>query len=266
MKIMVIGADGMLGSEVMRLLNGAGIGFDLPDFDVTDADSVTMAVDRTKPDVILNTSAITDVDFCEKNRNAAEAVHHHGVRNLTATGVRLITVSTDQVFTSCAERRYLVESDPTDPVNIYASSKLRGEKVALEQSNNAVVRTSWLFGVRGLLPWIIRKLFDSGTVTAVTDQTSCVTSVVSLAEVLISMALDKNRTGLYHCANAGAVTPYELACMVRDKIGTGTVKATEWKQLALPAARPVWSALGTERNTKLPSMEEVMDICLQKML
>lgn len=264
MKVMVVGASGMLGSELMKLLGHSGIACDLPAFDVTDSDSVTAAIARVKPDVLLNTSAITDVDFCEQNPELAEGVHHTGVKNLAATGIRLITVSTDQVFSS--GNRYLLESDSTEPANIYAASKLRGEASALEYPANAVVRTSWLFGEKGLLPWIITRLCTDGVVTAVTDQTSCLTSVVSLAGILVGMATDTDRTGLYHCVNKGAVTPYELACRVRDRIGTGTVKATDWAQLALPAHRPVWSALGTERNIELPSLEEVMELCLKKML
>ncbi len=255
----------MLGSRLMRLLGSKGVGLDLPDLDVTDRGSVKKAVHLLNPDVILNVSALTDVDFCERNPDAAEKVHHEAVKNLADTGVRLITISTDQVFTS-SDNRYLLESDPTEPVNIYASSKLRGEASALEYPGNSVVRTSWLFGEKGLLPWIVRKLLTEGTVTAVTDQTSCLTSVDSLAEVLVNMAFDEGRSGLYHCVNPGAVTPYELACTVRNRIGKGTVHGTNWAQLALPAPRPVWSALGTERSIKLPPLEEVMELCLQKML
>jgi len=266
MKAMVVGSSGMLGSEVMKLLGDRGCGFDLPDFDVTDRKNVSDAVAAVRPDVILNTSALTDVDYCEGYPDAAERVHYTGVRNLADTGVRLVTMSTDQVFTRSAGERYLVESDPVEPANVYAASKLRGEKAALEVSGNAVVRTSWLFGERGLLPWIINSLLSSGVVTTVTDQTSCITSAGSLAGILVGMAIDDGRSGLFHCVNRGAVTPYELACTVRDRINTGVVKATTWKQLALPAPRPVWSALGTQRNTKLPPLEEVLDQCLQKML
>ncbi|MCK5786803.1 MAG: NAD(P)-dependent oxidoreductase [Candidatus Sabulitectum sp.] len=265
MKVLVVGSSGMLGSEIMKLLGKSGVAADLPVFDVTRLDRVVSAVNGVKPDVILNTSGITDVDLCERDPETAEKVHHEGIRNLAATEVRLITVSTDQVFSS-GSGEYLLESDATEPANIYAASKLRGEKAALEYPGNTVVRTSWLFGSNGLLPWIIRRLLDKGTVTAVTDQTSCITSVDSLAEVLVGMALDKDRTGLYHCVNKGAVTPFDLACRVRERIGTGTVIPGLWKQLALSAPRPVWSALGTERDIELPPLEEVMELCLKKML
>ncbi len=266
MKTMVIGSSGMLGSRVMNLLGDAASGFDLPDFDVSNTECVSRVVNSLKPDVILNTSAITDVDFCEENPEAAERVHCLGVQNLTNTGVRLVTVSTDQVFTNSTGGEYLVESDTADPANIYAASKYRGEIAALKSSCNSVVRTSWLFGTKGLLPWIIRKLSAGEVVTAVTDQTSCLTSVDSLAGILVDILRDESKTGLYHCVNKGAVTPYELACLVRNRLGKGTVEATEWKHLALPAPRPVWSALGTERDIKLPPLEEVMEQCLQRML
>ncbi len=267
MKVMVAGASGMLGSEIMKLLGDSGVGFDLPDFDIADSVCVSSAVNKVKPDVILNTSALTDVDYCEKNPDAAESVHHTGVKNLVDTGIRVVTVSTDQVFTN-GGTRYLLESDPTEPANIYAATKLRGEIVALNNPGNTVVRTSWLFGAKGLLPWIVTKLINQEVVTAVTDQTSCLTSVVSLAEILVDMAVDENKTGtgLFHCVSRGAITPYELACTVRDRIGAGVVRSTRWAQLSLPAPRPVWSALGTERSIVLPPLEEVLELCLQKLL
>lgn len=255
----------MLGSHLLELFGEEGVGFDLPEFDVTDRSSVHACVNSIKPDLIVNTSAITDVDYCEENPAQAEEVHHTGVRNLASTGVRLVTISTDQVFSRAASG-YLFESSTPEPANVYAFSKLRGEAAALEYPGNVVVRTSWLFGDEGLLPWIIRKLLTEGSVTAVTDQTSCLTSVDSLAEILVNMTVRRDWHGLYHCVNTGAVTPYKLACIVRDRIGEGRVEATEWKQLALPAPRPVWSPLGTEREIELPSLEEVMDICLKKML
>ena len=265
MKVLVVGSSGMLGSKVMGLLGERGVAADLPHFDITRLDCVLSTVNSVKPDVIMNTSGITDVDLCEKDPEAADKVHHIGVGNLVATGVRFVTVSTDQVFSNGAGE-YLLESDATEPANIYASSKLRGERAALEHPGNTVVRTSWLFGSNGLLPWIIRRLLAEGTVTAVTDQTSCLTSVDSLAEVLVDIAVDKERTGLYHCVNRGAVTPFDLACRVRERIGTGSVIPGLWKQLALPAPRPVWSALGTERDIELPPLEEVLELCLKKML
>ncbi len=272
MKVLVVGAAGMLGSALLENLGVKAVGCDLPGFDVSDFNSVSIEVNKVKPDVIINTSALTDVDFCERNPEAAEKVHHEGVKNLTETGCRLITVSTDQVFSNSENNSYLLESDPTNPVNVYAASKLRGEIAALRRSNNTVVRTSWLFGVKGLLPWIVTKLLKHQVVTAVTDQTACITSVASLAKILVDMALDEDKTGLYHCVNKGAITPYDLACIVKQRLelvsGTevGIVRPTQWAKLDLPAARPTWSALSTEKNIVLPPLEEVLELCLQKML
>jgi len=265
MRVMVVGSSGMLGSCLMGLLGSRGTGFDIPDFDVTDPDCVGRAIDRVKPDVIVNASAITDVDYCENNPAAAERVHHYGVRNLADSGVRLVTVSTDQVFSN-GRGLYIGESYPTEPANVYASSKLRGEKAALLYPGNTVIRTSWLFGDRGLLPWLVRRLLDYGTVSAVTDQTACVTSVECLADFIIGLTGNPGCSGIVHCVNRGAVTPYDLACRLRDKMKAGTVVATDWKQLSLPAPRPLWSALGTERGVEFPSLEEVIEICLKKML
>jgi len=266
-KVLVIGASGMLGTQLMKKLGENTVGYDLPEIDITDKNSVRSVVDNEKPDLIINSSAITNVDYCEKHPEEADDVHFRGVQYLAQTGIRLITISTDQVFSRTANR-YLMESDKPNPENYYATSKLKGEKEALKygSGNNVVVRTSWLFHSKGLLPWIITKLRNDETVTAVTDQTSCITSADSLVKVIIELSIDTEKNGLYHCVNCGAVTPFSLALLLREKIGSGTVKPVTWSDLNLPASRPVWSALGTEKELVTPGMEEVIEICLERML
>ena len=255
----------MLGMRLMKEMGKTVVGYDLPDIDITDKNSVQAVVGVEKPDLIINSSAITDVDYCEKNHKEADAVHFKGVQYLAQTGVRLITISTDQVFSGTANR-YLLESDAPSPENYYAISKLKGEEEALKYSSNVVVRTSWLYHLKGLLPWIVTKLKNDETVTAVTDQTACITSVDSLIDTLIKLSIDTEKNGLYHCVNRGAVTPFSLALMIREKIGMGSVKPVTWSDLNLPAPRPLWSALGTEKEIVTPYMEEVVDICLKRML
>jgi len=264
-KVLVTGAAGMLGSLLAAELGDACVGVDLPGGDIADPSSIHPLIREIKPDVIVNAAAITDVDRCELNPAQADYVHHQGVKVLTGTGIRLVTVSTDQVFTD-GKGRPLLESDPVEPVNAYALSKRRGEQAALENPANCVVRTSWLSGSTGMIPSMAKRLIEGGTVSAVVDQTACITLVEHLAAVVVKMAFDENHRGLYHCVNPGPVTPFYLACLLRRKIGRGQVVPVEWASLSLPAKRPVWSALGSERKTAMPHFEEAMELCLRKIL
>lgn len=265
MKILVTGARGMLGRELVKRFGDTCLGVDLPEADVAVPGSILPVVDGYRPDVIVNTAAITGVDLCEKNPSLAEDVHHRGVAILTGTGVRLITISTDHVFTD-GGGEYLTETSPVNPVNRYAASKYRGETAALENPANAVVRTSWLVGKKGMLPWMADRLKTLGEVSAVADQTACVTFVEDLAEALETMAFDDGHRGLYHCVNPGWVTPFFLACSLRQRLRRGRVIPVEWGQLGLPAPRPIWSALGTHREIEMPPLEEAMEIWLRKIL
>ena len=260
-RILVTGARGMLGTELVRKLGNRCSGSDLPDFDVTVMDSVRSRVSDYKPHVIINAAAITDVDYCEINPEEAEKVHCGGVENLCASGTRVITLSTDHVFTDGLGIP-INESSETNPVNQYARGKLKGELIALENPGNCVVRTSWLFGEKGMLPRFVEKLNSDSEIRAVADQTSCITFVESLADALILMAFDESMSGLYHCVNPGAVSPFTLACRLSVRLGRGRVTPINWESLGLAAPRPVWSVLGTERSVNLPPLEEALgQIC-----
>lgn len=264
-RILVTGSRGMLGSLLVEELEGKCLGADLPEADVTHRSKMFSLVREYRPDVIINAAAITDVDFCQTNPHKAMAVHHDGVRILTETGVRLVTLSTDHVFTD-GRGEPVTESRPVDPVNVYAETKLLGEKAALENPVNCVVRISWLVGERGMLPWMAARLGRGETLPAVADQTGCITLAEDLVKVLLQMAFDETRSGLYHCVNPGPVTPFGLACTISRRMGTGRVVPVEWRELSLPARRPLWSALGTERDIAMPPYEEAMEICLKKIL
>lgn len=255
----------MLGSMLVKKFGPACLGVDLPQVDVTVPGSIQPVIDQFRPDVIINAAALTDVDHCETHPVEADRVNRLGVGLLAETGIRLIAISTDQVFTD-GGGVMLDEQSPVNPVNEYAAGKLRGEKIALENPENCVVRTSWLMGDRGMIPWMGERLTSRGEVSAVTNQTSCITLVDHLADALEVLAFDKSFSGLYHCVNPGAVTPFFLACLARMRIGRGRVVPVEWEQLALPAKRPVWSALGTRREITLPPMEEAIEICLRRIL
>src|SRR4051794_26809663 len=144
----------MLGHLVVRLANGAGHtveGIDLPELDITDLDAVRAHLAATKPEVVVNCAAWTDVDGAEEKEELALKVNGLGAGNVAAAagelGIFSILISTDYVFDGSITDRPLVESDPTGPLSAYGRTKLAGE-TAVQQApgEHAIARTSWLFG------------------------------------------------------------------------------------------------------------------------
>lgn len=256
-EILVTGGNGLLGTALLARLGRRATGMDLPGLDITDRESVTVAVSVTKPSVIINCAALTDVDSCQTNPERAFLVHRDGVRHLAETGARLVTISTDHVFTTGTAP--ITECAPTNPANLYGESKLSGEPEALATGSGAVIRTSWLFGKgKGLLPWLHGGLLRGAALNVVKDQTACVTFVPHLVEAIVRI-IESGCTGVHHCVNPGPVTPLDLALTLRERLGCGTVRAVCWKDLDVPAPRPVYSALGTNGPFHLPPLDEAFE-------
>ena len=246
-----------MGTALLARLGRRATGMDLPGLDVTRLASVAGAVRVKKPSVIINCAALTDVDACQTNPERAFLVHRDGVRHLVETGTRLVTISTDHVFTTGTVP--ITECAPTHPANLYGESKLAGEAEALAAGSGAVIRTSWLFGKgKGLLPWLRNGLLRGEELKVVNDQTACITFVPHLVDAIVGI-VDSGSTGIFHCVNPGAVTPLDLALTLRERVGSGTIRAVCWKDLDVPAPRPVYSALGTHAPFRLPPLDEAFE-------
>lgn len=268
MRVLLTGAAGMLGLDVLRAGERAGhelIGLDLPEIDITDHASVEEVLQRVGPDAVLNCAAWTDVDGQESDRERAMTVNADGAGNLAraaaAVNTPLLHVSTDYVFdgrapldAAGAPRAY-VESDPTGPRSVYGESKLAGERQVLAASpRHAVARTAWLFGVggRNFVDTMLTLALERDAVQVVTDQVGCPTWSGHLAPALLGL-LERGVGGLVHLAGAGRVSwngfageifrQAEVECRVED--------ATS-EAIARPAPRPEWSALESEREEVLP--------------
>jgi len=259
--ILVAGASGQLGRALTRILEADSTGFDLPDLDITDPVSVNRAVERVDPQWIINCAAVADVDLCERNAGLAMAVHRDGVRNLAATGRRLVTISTDHVFSGEPSRtRPFLEDDPPDPANVYAQSKLLGEGEALSagSGDNIVIRTSWMYSKeRGLVPFIYDSLRNSGAVKAVCDQRACITYAPDLARGILRV-MESGLSGIFHLTGRPGTTPALLAREMSRRIG-GRVEEVTWIELGLDAPRPPFSELATSRGIELPSMQNALE-------
>lgn len=253
---LVIGSGGLLGGLFMRRLAGRVSGVDLPDFDLAAGrGAIDALVSRSGAETVLNCAAITDVDYCETHREKAFRLHDSAVEDLSLVCPRLVTFSTDHVFTGPGERPFL-EDDPVSPANVYAESKLAGEEAALGSGRALVIRTSWLFaGDAGLVPRIRSRIASGGGIRAVADQVACVTYAPDLVEAAIAMISD-GFTGLVHAANPGPTTPLGIA---RELGGGDSIEPVTWADLGLPAKRPSYSALGTSTGYVLPDRADAIE-------
>lgn len=251
MKVLVIGADGMLGESLVEILKDshevteARIEF----LDITDKDAIKKVLSSQTPEVVINCAAYTDVDGCEDKKDTAYAVNADGVKNLavacSARSIKLIHISTDYVFDGKKNDPYL-EDDPVNPINEYGRSKLKGEEYIRETLNDhLIVRTQWLYGKGGhnFVKTIIKLSKEKDSLSVVNDQTGCPTYADDLSNAIKNL-VEKGRTGTYHAANSGSCTWYEFALEILKIAGITTkVVPIKTEESARPAMRPANSVL-----------------------
>jgi dTDP-4-dehydrorhamnose reductase len=270
MRLLVTGAGGMLGRDVVAAARAAGHdvaahGHDT--LDVTDAAAVAAVMAGAAPDVVVNCAAFTDVDGAEAREDEAHAINATGAGNVAraaaAAGAAVVQVSTDYVFDGEARRPY-VESDTPAPRSAYGRTKLAGEReVAAATARHVIVRTAWLFGVHGrnFVDTILRVVQDRGEATVVDDQVGSPTWTGHLAEALIALAATE-AWGLHHVAGTGSCSWYELAEAACERTGIPHVlHRGRTGDLGRPAPRPAWSVLVTERRdgATLPPWDAGLD-------
>jgi len=273
MRVLITGANGMLGHDVLRAGARAGhelVGVDLPEIDITDAAAVEGLLARLHGeagslDGVLNCAAWTDVDGAETKQDLAHAVNADGAGNLARAaaklGVPLLHISTDYVFDGVAPldangnpRPYL-ESDPTGPKSVYGSTKLEGEQLVLAASRaHTVVRTAWLYGIDGnnFVATMLRLAGERDSVQVVTDQIGSPTWSGHLAPAVLGL-LERGVAGLVHLTGGGHISWNEFAREIfRQAELDCRVEPTTSEQFVRPAPRPAWSALESERDDVLP--------------
>jgi dTDP-4-dehydrorhamnose reductase len=259
-RILVTGAGGMLGSDLVPVLIAAGHDvFARPraELDITNAGEVARAFREVQPHVAINCAAYTRVDDCESDPRAEE-INSGGVRVLTESCLRhsadLVQISTDFVFDGTKGTPY-VEDDVPRPLSAYGRGKRRGEEEALRVPSGLVVRSSWLFGPGG---WnfieAILKQVESGRkrLTVVDDQTGKPTATLDLAEAILAL-IEAGAVGIYHFANRGEVTWFDFAreILVLSERPDVEVAPTDSATLKRPAARPAYSVLDVSRYERV---------------
>jgi len=252
--ILVVGAKGMLGQDLMRVLPGDVRGVDVEEIDITSPASVRRVLVTLKPRVVVNCAAYTDVDGCETNRELAMAVNGEGVGHLAAVtreiGALLVQVSTDYVFDGTKGSPY-GEDDPVNPLSVYGKSKLLGEEKARQNPDHLIVRTQWLYGLGGknFVETMLRLAGERKEVAVVDDQIGSPTWTVDLA-LAISQLLDTDCRGTYHAANRGTCTWFAFAEAIFAEAGREmTVRPQSTEELGRPAPRPLYSVLDCSKLT-----------------
>lgn len=267
MKLLVTGAAGMLGRDVMLAAGNAGhdvVGFGRRELDVTGAPGLEKKFDMERPGVVINCSAWADVDGAEEAEEAAFAVNGTGAGNVAAAAAKLgasvVYVSTDYVFDGAKGAPY-VESDQPAPLSAYGRTKLAGEEVtAAANKRHFIVRSAGLFGIGGpnFVETMLRLASTQNEVLVVRDQVSSPTYTWHLAYGIVRL-IEGIEYGIHHMAAAGKCSWYEFAreifeqAKVECKVLSGTTE-----MLGRPAPRPPFSALTSQREhaIRLPSWHD----------
>lgn len=250
MRVLVLGSEGQLGSELRRVL----VEHDMTParHDEVDIAQIARVIDfarHARPDVIVNAAGYTDVDGCEKNKETAFLVNAIGARNAAIAARKveadLIHISTDYVFDGNKEEPYL-ESDSAQPLNIYGWSKLLGERMVMEQNPQTfILRVAWLYGSvgRNFVKTMLALDKDKEELNVVEDQMGTPTFAGDVARQ-IKLLMDTESYGLYHCTSQGCCTWYEFAREIFRLAGIPVrvipVTSAEYPR---PARRPAFSVL-----------------------
>jgi dTDP-4-dehydrorhamnose reductase len=282
MKVAVIGANGQLGSDLCRILTARKIDV-VPllrrDVDVADASQVDLALDATRPDVVINTAAYHKTDECEVQPERAFAVNSIGPANLARACRRidalLMHFSTDYVFDG-KQRRPYVETDSPGPLSTYAVSKLAGECMVPNYcSRYFVIRTCGLYGIAGsagkggnFVETMLKKAAERAPIRVVNDQVLTPTFTGDLAETvsrLISPEIaGRADSGIYHVTNEGQCSWYDFARKIfeLEKLDVD-LKPIDMSEFYSPVQRPAYSVLSKQKLNELglsmPPWEEGLE-------
>ncbi len=246
MKIFVTGAGGQLGTDLVRVLDGhQAIAPGRSEVDITDSGSVVGALRQTKPDLVINCAAFSDVDRAQTDADRAFLTNATAVRILAEgageIGAHFTTISTDHVFDGTKSGPY-TELDSPSPASVYGQSKAAGERQAGPDAT--IVRTSWLCGGTGrnMVKTILNLLDKDDPLRFVDDQIGHPTFTADLAPIVLELSLQR-RSGIFHATNQGAVSWFQFARAVAVAAGEDPTRVAPCSTAELrpvrPAPRPV---------------------------
>jgi dTDP-4-dehydrorhamnose reductase len=291
MRILLLGKNGQLGWELQRTLAPLGevISLDFPEIDLAQEGAVRQVVRGTRPQVIVNASAYTAVDRAEGEKGLAYAVNARAPAVLageaTSLGAALIHYSTDYVFDGDQGSPYM-ESDPPNPLNVYGSSKLEGER-AIQEINGPylILRTSWVYSLRrdSFVTKVLQWSREMESLRVVDDQFGNPTWARMLAEITSQLLAKTGKEtvewigeyrGLYHLAGSGYANRLEWARAIlrldlrkQEQVVRETLPART-AEFPTPAQRPLFSALNCDRFTevfalRMPHWEDALRLAME---
>lgn len=265
MKVLVTGANGMLGQDLCPILEESGcfvIKTDIDNLDITNEQEVIEKIEKIRPDLIIHCAAYTNVDKAENDEKKAHLINAIGTKNIAIgaknTDSTLVYISTDYVFDGTKNTPYLT-SDKPNPINVYGKTKLEGENIVQEYCKKYyIARTSWLYGLYGknFVETMI-SLASKPELKVVNDQKGCPTWTVELIRGILKL-LNKPY-GIYHICGSNSTTWYEFAKAIFDienlNVNLTPCTSSEFKQAA---KRPSYSVLDND-NIARPWIEALKD-------
>ena len=251
MKIAIIGAKGMLGRELCRVLGAQHqiLAWDIEEIDITNRSRTIELLQGEQPDLIINSAVFVDLEGCESNPDKAWRINAVGAQNLALAARQadsaLLYISTDYVFDGKADTDYDEVAQP-NPLNQYGRSKLAGEQFSLQICRRTyVVRTAWLFGhaPNNYVERVLKAAEKEGVVRMPVDQLESPTYTGHLAEAILHL-IATGAYGLYNVTGIGACTRAGFAQTVLQQAGRSEpVEIVESVALKRFAKRPVRSVL-----------------------
>ena len=265
--ILILGANGMLGNDLIKTLGlrHEVFGRDYKDFDITNKEITREEILDILPQIVVNSAAFTNVDGCETEVEKAFLVNAEGTKNVALAceegKIKLVHISTDYIFDGKKREPYL-ENDTPNPLNAYGKSKLKGEQYIKEiMEDFLIVRTEWLYGKKGnnFVSTILKLAGVEKELKVVDDQIGSPTYTKDLAyaiERLIDCSLQANSLhnlkGVYHITNRGTCSWYQFALKILESARIEDVKVNpiSSKTYNRPAKRPAYSALNCSKFEK----------------
>ena len=263
MRVMLLGADGQLGSTLRYLAppTATVFPFDRTRLDLRDVTRIGPSVCDCQPDVVINAAAYTAVDKAESEAELAFAINAVAPRTLAESAAkvnaRLIQISSDFVFAGDRPVPYMVDDDPA-PLSAYGRSKLAGERAVIETLGTlaTVVRTSWLYAPHGqnFVLTMLRLLRSRESLNIVYDQVGSPTWSRSLAGAIWALCDGTDVNGTLHWSDDGVASRYDFAVaiqeealergLLRRKVPINPIRTSEYPT---PATRPPYSVLDNRR-------------------
>ena len=279
-KVWLIGADGMLGGELEERLKQKYevFGTTIETLDICDREAVLEKAKSLHPDYIINCAAFTNVDACEVKEDLALAVNGTAVANIADSakenGSVFIHISTDYVFPGNLpiDQIYTEDMKPA-PVSAYGRTKLVGEQNAAKAGKYYILRTAWLYGIRGknFVRTMINASKTRDEVSVVNDQHGSPTSTTTLCKIIEQIMEKEPEYGIYHSTNEGFITWYEFTKKIYELAGITTkvnpLTSEQYKEMNPQSSdRPKNSQLSKEKLKKIGIIPENYEDALKEYL